>query len=370
MRVLLAVLFFLPGFLSAQELVEGIVEVVRAQVTDVITEELRLVSGTDLPVTYQTIQARLLEGTETGRIITIENDYLSLTDEEIFYARRYSDESGRTTYTVLEPYRLPQLGALAVLFVSLVALFGGWQGIRGLVSLIASGLFIVYLLLPAIVAGYSPALVSIGSAAVIVIVGSYVTHKVSRMTTAAVLGMVGTIGITGLLAYLSIGWTRMSGLAAEEATYLLLNTRGEIDLAGLYLGGILIGLLGALYDAAIGQAVAVEELRRTDPSAIDSAVFLRALRMGREHIGALVNTLAIAYVGASLPLLLFFYGAPELNMAEALNRELFSSELLRIILSSIGVVLVVPLTTFISVRLIRVAPKRIDSEPRHIGHGH
>jgi uncharacterized membrane protein len=130
------------------------------------------------------------------------------------------------------------------------------------------------------------------------------------------------------------------------------NSRGTIDLAGLLLGGVIIGLLGVLYDAAIGQSVAVEELQRAGKAMTRKDIYFRALRIGREHIGALINTLAIAYVGAALPLLLLFYGTQGLDVVEMLNREIFAAEIVRILVGSIGVILVVPITTAIAVLML------------------
>jgi uncharacterized membrane protein len=130
------------------------------------------------------------------------------------------------------------------------------------------------------------------------------------------------------------------------------NSRGTIDLAGLLLGGIIIGLLGVLYDAAIGQSVAVEELQRAGKAMTRKDIYFRALRIGREHIGALINTLAIAYVGAALPLLLLFYGTQGLDVVEMVNREIFAAEIVRILVGSIGVILVVPITTAIAVLML------------------
>jgi uncharacterized membrane protein len=229
---------------------------------------------------------------------------------------------------------------------------GGVQGIRGLLSLSLSFFVIIFALLPGILAGYSPVLIAVGTSSFIVLVGAYVTHGVSRMTTTAVLGMVATIVFTGLLAFLSIHWTKLSGFSADEATYLHFNSRGTIDLAGLLLGGIIIGLLGVLYDAAIGQSVAVEELQRAGKAMTRKDIYFRALRIGREHIGALINTLAIAYVGAALPLLLLFYGTQGLDVVEMVNREIFAAEIVRILVGSIGVILVVPITTAIAVLML------------------
>jgi len=131
-----------------------------------------------------------------------------------------------------------------------------------------------------------------------------------------------------------------------------LNTRGSLDLAGLLLGGILIGVLGVLYDAAIGQAVSVEELARAGQHYSRRDVYARALRIGREHVGALVNTLAIAYAGAPLPLLLLFFGTGDIDIGLTINRELFATEIVRILVGSIGLVLAVPITTAVAVSML------------------
>src|SRR6185503_14380609 len=142
------------------------------------------------------------------------------------------------------------------------------------------------------------------------------------------------------MAYLAVHFSNFSGYDNEEAMYLNLNARGQIDLIGILIGGMMIGFLGVLYDVAIGQAISVEELHHIAPHIERKTIFKRAIRIGREHIGALVNTLAIAYVGASLPLLLLF-STPPVDVGMILNRELFATEVLRILIGSIGLVLAV-----------------------------
>ena len=187
-----------------------------------------------------------------------------------------------------------------------------------------------YLLIPGILHGYSPIGVSIGVASLIIIVGSYITHGFNRTTTSAVLGMIGTVLITGLGAFWVVHAAHLSGYATEEEVSLNFSTNGVIDFVGLLFGGIMIGLLGVLYDIAIGQAVAVEELFRSGDAHLPAGrqvtrtyVYQRAIRIGREHIGALVNTLAIAYVGAALPLLLLVQNS-SYGILYAINNEIFA----------------------------------------------
>jgi len=368
MRKLLAILFLaaaFPALAAAQEVVPEQEHIVKAQVVSIELQEQLPIAGTNVEALNQSITARILEGEKEGQVVTIENDYIRLSVGETFYLRYLVDIDGTEYYSVADPYRLPILLGLTALFVLVVAVFGGIQGLRGLASLVGGLLLIVYVLLPGILQGYSPIAVSIGVASLIIIVGSFITHGFNRMTLAAVIGMIATILFTGVLAWASIYFGRLTGFESEEAVYLHFNTGGSIDFTGLLLGGMLIGLLGVLYDIAIGQAVSVEEIKAAGPSLNRAHVYTRAIRIGREHTGALVNSLAIAYVGVSLPLLLLFYSTGGDSIFLNINREIFATEIVRTLVGSIGLVLAVPITTLVAVWLLTGR-----STPEKRGHSH
>ncbi len=347
--LVIGILIFLPFIAHGQEMVPDKQVTMKAKVLDILNQERRLIPGTDTETNFQQIRVEVLDGEEKGKALTVDNDYLNLKRGEVFYLMHVTNEvDGTNAYVVKDPYRLPAVFFFVGLFVLCVLFFGGIQGVRGLLALFLSFFFILYLLLPGILHGYSPVLMSIGISSLIIILGSYITHGFNKTTSSAVIGMITTIIFTGFLAHAAVDSARLSGYYSEEAVSLHFNTHGAIDFTGLLLGGILIGLLGVLYDVAIGQAVAVEELARAGEKLSRREVYLRALRIGREHIGALVNTLAIAYVGVSLPLLLLF-SQSSAGVWEMVNQEIFSTEIIRIMIGSIGLVLAVPITTFISV---------------------
>lgn len=349
---LLGLIVLVPTTLCAQELVPDTHVTAKARVLEVVEASERTVAGTETVHPYQTIRVEVLDGPEKGKEVTLENDYVQLDVDDVFYLLHVSNSvDGREYYTVSEPYRLPALIGFTVLFLISVLVFGGVQGIRGLLALAGSFFFIFYMLFPGILNGYSPLLVSIGVSSFIIVLGSYITHGFNKTTTAAVIGMIATVICTGVLAHVAVDAAHLTGFESEEAVYLNFDTGGSIDFIGLLLGGIMIGLLGVLYDVAIGQAISVEELHRVGPHVQRRTIYTRAIRMGREHIGALVNTLAIAYVGASLPLLLLFY-ASTADPWVLINREVFAAEIIRTMVGSIGLVLAVPITTFIAVLLV------------------
>lgn len=320
----------------------------KAKVLNVIDVGTTTVPGMDTVVPTQTLKVEILGGKDEGKIITFKNDYVQLSEGDRFYARHQSNElDGSSYWSVSDPYRLDTLFWLVLVFVAILFIFGGLQGVRGLASLIGSLFLIFEILIPGIYAGYNAALISIGVAGLIIILGSYITHGFNRTTTSAVIGMISTVIVTGIGAYYVVDLAQLSGYSSDESTFLNLNTRGSIDMIGLLFGGIMIGLLGVLYDVAIGQAVSVEELFRAGKDMTRSQVYKRGIRIGREHIGALVNTLAIAYVGASLPLILLIQSSTT-GVLFILNNEIFATEIVRILIGSIGLVLAVPITTLIS----------------------
>lgn len=329
-------------------------EIVKGQVLEIINLEKEIIPGSKTEHTIQTLKIKILEGIDKNKEIVLDNDYQILNDKEIFYLKKISDSfTNESYYSVNEPYRIPQLFWLILIFLLSIIIFGGIQGIRGVISLAGSFLLILYVLIPNILQGVSPLFITIGVSSLIIIAGSYITHGFNKMTTSAVLGMLITIFFTGFLALWSVHFTRLSGFASEGIMYLNMSIPGGIDVLGLLLSGIMIGLLGVLYDVSIGQATSVEELfRLAPPDTSAKIIYKRALRIGREHIGALVNTLAIAYVGVSLPLILLFSQSETESILVTLNREIFSAEMVRILVGSTGLVLAVPITTLVSVWLL------------------
>lgn len=379
---LLFISLFVPSLsLHAQTaIVPDTKETVLARVVEVVSEEDKVIPGTETTGHFQTLNAEILEGPEKGKVVTLENDYLDLKKGDKFYLIHITDNLYNTEYyNVQEPYRLPWIIVLTALFIISVFLFGGMQGVRGLLSLIGSFLLILYVLLPGILEGFSPLLVATGVSALIIVLGSYITHGFSRMTTSAVIGMIFTIIITGGLAFFFVKIMKLTGFGSDEVVYLNMNAQGSIDVVGILLGGIMIGLLGVLYDIAIGQAVSVDELCRVAPHIGKKTIYERAIRIGKEHIGALVNTLAIAYVGASLPLLLLFSQSSTESVWVTINREIFATEIVRILIGSIGLVLAVPISTLVAVwLLVKKDSKGIDQKTleeekhalEHIEHAH
>lgn len=359
---------FLPQISNAQTvLVQDEVEIIKAKVIEVLKQEKKEVPGTDVQSIYQTIKVEILEGDKKGQIITVENDFLALEKGDRFFLRHNIDGlDGREIYSVNDIDRRGAMLFLIFLFIAVVLIFSGKQGIRSLIGLAGSFFVILYVLVPSLLNGYPPVLTSIVIASIILFFAIYFTHGFNRISTVAFSGTVIAVILTGVLAYLGVKFAHLTGFTTDEAVYLNFNTRGVLDFTGLLLGGIMIGVLGVLDDIAVTQAAVVSELYDSAPHLSRKEIYTKALRVGKEHVGALVNTLALAYTGASLPLILLF-STSDSSMSSIINQEVFATEIVRTIVGSIGLILTVPITTLLAVYLLKgYKGKHVHSH----SHGH
>lgn len=343
---IVAVIVF-PSVLSAQEVYDDYRGTWRARVLEVLESETREVPGIETQYLFQTITVEVLDGPLEGQVITIPNDYLELKKGNVFYFNYLVDIHGREQYGILNVDRRGSLVLLALLFVGAVILFGRWQGVRSLGALIGSFFGIFYILLPGLLNGWNPLIASFLVASGILFVAIFFTHGFNRESLVAYSGTMIAVLITGLFALFAVEITSLSGFTGDESTYLNLGTKGTLNFSGLLLGAIIIGILGVLDDIAVTQAAVVSELYDSNPHMSKREVYSRALRIGREHVGALVNTLVLAYTGASLPILLYFR-LSELSFGSVVNLEIFATEIVRAIVGSVGLILTVPIVTMLA----------------------
>jgi uncharacterized membrane protein len=239
-------------------------------------------------------------------------------------------------YNIRDLERTRPILALVALFMLAVLAFGRWQGMRSLIGLALSFAVIVGFVVPAILRGRSPVPVALVGAMAIMLVSLYLSHGIGRKTTAAVVGTALALGLTAALTAGFVAATSLTGLASEDALSASVLA-GGVSLRGLLLAGIIIGGLGVLDDVTMSQASLVFELRRADPTASFGRLVTGALTVGRDHIAATVNTLFLAYAGASLPLLVLFTtgGDPLGTVATA---EAVAVEVVRSLCGSIGLI--------------------------------
>lgn len=361
--------FFTFQQANSEELTRDISETVRAKVLEVTNERIENIDDTGIKYTNQTIKIEILEGEQKNKILTIENESILLKEGDRFFLNHSIEGLSKVeSYIVMDIDRRPVIYFFIALFIAVILIFSGKQGLRSLLGLAGSFFVILYVLIPSLLNGYPPILTSIAVATTILFLAIFFTHGFNRVSTVAFSGTVIAVMLTGILAYLGVIVANFTGFATEEAFYLNLNTKGTLDFTGLLLGGIMIGVLGVLDDIAVTQAAVVRELYNSAPHLSRKEVYRKALGVGKEHVGALVNTLALAYTGASLPLLLLFSSSNTTGIS-IINQEIFATEIIRTIVGSIGLILTVPITTLLAVYLLKGYKGEAPTHS-HVGHSH
>ncbi len=305
---------------------------------------------------YQKIIAQFKENNQSKEVALMHGGEKIITDaqkitagQNIVLAEISGNES--TTYIIWDHYRLPVIGVIVGFFFLIVFIITGKKGIRAIFGLIFSFLVIIKGIIPLIMLGYDPLLISIIGSLIILSVGLYLAHGLNEQTTVAVVSTFLSLVLTGVLAVFFVKIANLSGLGSEDTASLHMGFGSTINFQGLLLGGIIIGALGVLDDVTTTQAATIYELIDTDKSLYFKVLVKKGMRVGREHIVSLVNTLVLAYAGASIGVFMYLLISLQNNTVPLwviLNSELLIEEVIRTLAGSIGLVLAVPITTVLS----------------------
>jgi uncharacterized membrane protein len=269
---------------------------------------------------------------------------------------------------VQDRWRLPQLFWLAVAFAAAVVVAGGWRGLRALLALALTFAIVVRILIPLIVQGVPPIPVAVVLATAITLLTIGLTEGFTRPSVAAILGTTGALAFTGLLGAGMIAASGFSNAVGSDLIFLQTGTGAGLDLRGLLLAAFILGAIGVLDDVTVTQAAAVQELVKHS-GLRGRSLYASAFDVGRSHIAATVNTLFLAYLGASLPLIVLFVVSRQ-PTSLIVNGELVAIEVVRTLVGSLGIIAAVPFTTLIAVWLTpqeRIEWGGVEAAPGRIG---
>lgn len=314
-----------------------------------VGEDVGDLPGGSAPTRCVTLVVELLTGQDAGTetaVSSIGDQTGDIAQGDVILVARVGGSSQNPLYGFIDRVRLTPLLILAGIFAVVVVLLGRLRGVAALVALAAATLMLAVFVVPAIVSGRSAVAVAVVGSAAIATVVLYVAHGFTVRTTTALLGTLSGLVCAAILSSIWVPLATLSGLVSDDA-FVLRAVGVDVDLAGLLIAGTVIGALGAIDDVAVTQASAVFELREADPALGRRDLYRTAMRVGRDHVGSIVNTLLLAYAGASLPAFLLF----ELSarpIAEVVNAEIIATEIVRTLTGSIGLVLAVPVATLLA----------------------
>jgi len=353
--------FLVSEYVFCNEVIEGgpVSEVVRAKVVNIVEEYEEDIPGTETKHHVQILQAELKEGTRKGEVVEVRNDYFAIKDGDTFFLIHEEEYGQLPRYYFQDIDRRVSVAVFSVIGIAAVVALGSWYGVRAVLSLLFSLLMLWHVLIPGLVKGWDPLMACFLVASAILACVLVMTHGFKRETFIALSGTLLAVFITLVVAKIVVHMSYISGFSMEGGVSLNFSMHGSMDLVGLLIGSIVIGTLGVLDDIAITQVAVVREIKESAPSMHARNVFFRAMRVGREHIGAVVNTLALAYVGVSLPMILLSYMS-NVEMGTFLNMEVVAVEILRTVVGTIGIVMTVPLVTAIAVRYAQAGGGGVD----------
>lgn len=307
----------------------------------------------------QKLEIEVLSGKQKGALIVLlhgdvaeisENQKMH-ADEKIVVMKTLIDQN--ESYLIIDTYRLPWVFAGFMALAIIAIGIARWRGFASLLGLIVSIAVLVWFVVPNIMAGRSPLLITLIGSLIIAITSITIAHGFKRRTIIALISTIATLCIAIGISIFFVYVTRLSGLADEDAFILSGNITQTINFSGLLLGGMIIGTLGVLDDITTAQSAAVEEIKIANPNLQAKHLFKKGMNIGKEHIASLINTLALAYIGASLPLLILFTHGSDLPLWAQLNNELIVEEMVRMVVGSIALIAAVPITTFLAAKFAR-----------------
>lgn len=263
-------------------------------------------------------------------------------------------ENNQSTWVLVDShFRLPTLGMLAIVFFLLVVGIARVQGILSIVGMGVSFAVLLAFVVPQILTGANPLFISILASMVIGAASMYLSHGINLKSHIAFGSIIVTLTVVTLLSSFVLQISGMQGTGSEEAVFLQIDPANKVNLQGLLLAGIVLGTLGILDDICIAQVSVIKELIQSKPSIPLKELLTRGLSIGKDHIASLVNTLILAYAGASLPLFLLFFQNNTRPWWVVLNDEMIAEEIVRTLSGSIGLVLAVPLTTILAAVMLK-----------------
>ena len=351
--IIISFCFFSPLVLKAHDQVSD--EIFKAKVVEVL-EDNKTVRDDGSTSIQQKLKLRGLDGNWRGQEIVFDGtvfDVLSASVYEVgdkVVVNHSLGPEGESHFYVIGFSRSNPIYWLAFLFVLVVLAVGRLKGARSLVVLFLTFFIILKFIIPRILAGADPLFISIIGSFLILVLAIYITEGFRKTSTIVIFSILISLVLTGLLSIYFSALTKLTGFASEEAIYLIGLQGGNINVNGLLLAGIIIGALGVLDDVVVSQVMLVKELKISNPQSSNYQIYRQAMRVGISHLSSMINTLFLAYAGVSLPLLILFSlnHPPFLTFSQIIDNEVIATEIVRTLVGSIGLVLAVPIATFLA----------------------
>jgi len=305
----------------------------------------------------QDVTYEVLEGKNKGVIFPSKNEItgqifdmdLKEGDKVLILLKQYDSETFEGFAT--DYLRNNTMVIFVVLFMIALVALGRWKGLRALVSLVITVGAIFLILIPLSLQGYNPLLLALGISAVVTVATILIIAGVNRKAVSAIVGTLGGILFAALIAFFVGKISTLTGLSGEDARILYVN-RPELNFFNIFFASIIIGALGAIMDVGMSVSSSVHEISQANSKLKPAELFKSGMNVGKDIMGTMSNTLILAYVGSSLPLLMLF-SMNDFNAFQVMNFDFMAAEIVRSISGSFGLLLAIPITALFGAFLSR-----------------
>lgn len=326
----------------------------RAKVLSVEDKSEKIIDavGTESVQAYQSVSVEILSGDSDGEVISFKNSLgnnplnIALEEGDKIYLQIDIYANGQTNYAVMDYYRVPSLIFMFILFIVFILIIGGKVGIKTILGLSFTIFLIFYWLIPGVLRGKNPVILALLISVVATVVTLYLIGGRTKKTLSSILGTLSGIGVAVILTFIFSKMAYLQGLSTEDSRAFFAS-HDFINPLNLFFAGILVGTLGAVMDAAMSVASAVSELKKSKPEASRKELFRAGMNVGRDIMGTMANTLILAYVSVSLPMLLLYYDFGK-SITLFLNFDFVADEVVRSLGGSMGLISSIPLTALFS----------------------
>lgn len=313
----------------------------------------------------QTVKVKILSGKLKGKVF-ISNNMLSgnpgydiiLKSGDKVILNIEQESNGKYQVDIANNYRVPSLIILFSLFIFFILIFGRSKGLKALISLGITYFLIFYLLIPGIISGTSPILLTVLTSFIATCASIFIISGLNLKSLSAIIGTVGGVIAAGIIALLTIKIAYLTGTPNEEAITLW-TMHNSLDYKGILASSMIIGALGAAMDVGISIASSVYEVKKAVPNASSHYLIKSGMNVGKDIMGTMTNTLLLAYTGSAMFLLLLVYN--NISSIKLLNLDSIVSEITAAIAGSIGLILCIPITAFTSGYLFTLKKKALNN---------
>jgi uncharacterized membrane protein len=278
---------------------------------------------------------------------TLESSQKPFKVGDSVYLTQLEDLDGENTWSITGYARGNTILICTLAFILLAIVIGGLRSLGSILSLIGSFIIIYFFIIPQIISTGKIVLIGYIGVFLILILGMYLSHGFRKLTSISLIATLVGVGIVSVLSLIVLEILNINGLGDETAFLLSSQMNGEINIKLLFFISILIGAAGVLDDVTIGQVSSMYEIYKANPKLTTKQLYNRTMNVGREHVSSMINTLFIVYAGSSLPLVVLMYLSNR-DLETLISIDMISEEIARTLVISMSLLLVVPISTYIS----------------------